>query len=90
MKSGRLIALVVVVALVSFLLWSTLSAQKVRCNACVAFQGQRNCASASAASRAEAAKSAQTTACGPVARGMDESIACSNRPPVSMTCSTDS
>ena len=89
MKSGRLIALVVVVALVSFLLWSTLSAQKVRCNACVAFQGQRNCASASAASRAEAAKSAQTTACGPVARGMDESIACSNRPPVSMTCSTD-
>jgi hypothetical protein len=29
---------------------------------------------------------AQTVACGPISQGMDESIACSNRPPVTRQC----
>ncbi|HEX6535345.1 MAG TPA: hypothetical protein VF041_12180 [Gemmatimonadaceae bacterium] len=86
MKPGRIIALLAVVALAAFLLWSTLGAQRATCRVCAEYQGQRNCASASAASRAEAQRSAQTTACGPIARGMDESIACSNQPPVSVEC----
>ena len=31
---------------------------------------------------------AQTAACGPLARGMDESIGCGRRPPVSRSCRT--
>ena len=71
----------------AFLTWSTLSAQKVTCQICVQFNGSRNCASASHETEAEAVRSAQTTACGPLSSGMNDIIACEARPPVSQTCS---
>lgn len=86
MKPGRIVALLAILALAGFLLWSSLGARRATCRVCAAYQGQRNCASASAATEAEARRSAQTTACGTIARGMDESIACSNTPPVSVEC----
>ena len=76
------------VAFVAFLTWSTLSAQKVECEVCVDFNGGRNCATASHENEADAARSAQTTACGPLARGMNDAIACDNRPPVTRQCRT--
>ena len=85
-KPGRLVALLAVIALIGFLLWSTLSSQRAECRVCVEFGGRRNCAVASASTRDEAARSAQTTACGPLAHGMSESIACDNRPPVAAEC----
>lgn len=85
-KPGRLIGIVVVLALAAFLLWSTLASQKAECTVCVAFKGASNCATASASSPQEAARSAQTTACGVLARGMDESIGCANQPPISSKC----
>lgn len=86
MKPGKLVAALVVAALVAFLLYSTLGAQKVQCRSCAEFNGQRNCATATAATRDEAARSAQTTACGTIAKGMAESITCTNSTPVSLTC----
>jgi len=88
MKRGTIIGLVIAALFAGFLLWSTLSAQRVECQACVEFGGARNCATASGASEEEAARTAQSTACGPVTQGMNESIACQNRPPVSRRCST--
>ena len=88
MKRGKLIAILLVAAFGGFLLWSTLSAQRAECRVCVEFGGRQNCAEASGASEAEAARTAQATACGPVTAGMDESIACSNRPPVVRQCRT--
>ena len=88
MKPGKIVAALVVVALVAFLLWSTLGAQRVHCRSCAEFNGRRNCASATAATREEAARSAQTTACGTIAQGMAESINCTNSEPVSLTCET--
>jgi hypothetical protein len=88
MKPGKLVAALVVAALIAFLIWSTLGAQRVECRVCAEYGGQRNCASASASTREEAARSAQSTACGTIARGMNESIACSNRPPVELVCKT--
>lgn len=90
MKRGPLIAGVLIVGLTGLLLRNTLSAQRVECNACVEFGGQRNCAAASAATQAEATKSAVTTACGVLARGMDQSIACDNTKPVSLECKSPS
>ncbi|HXE61376.1 MAG TPA: hypothetical protein VN607_11755 [Gemmatimonadaceae bacterium] len=90
MKRGPLVIGVLVVGLAGLLLWNTLGAQRVTCNACVEFGGQRNCAAASAASQAEATKSAVSTACGVLARGMDQSIACDNTKPVSLECKTPS
>ena len=88
MKRGTIIGLIVAAIFASFLLWSTLSAQRVNCEACVEFNGSRNCAKVSGSSEAEALRSAVSTACGPVTQGMNESIACQNRPPVSRRCST--
>ncbi|HEX5437232.1 MAG TPA: hypothetical protein VFW98_08730 [Gemmatimonadaceae bacterium] len=87
-KPGRVLGIVVVLALAAFLLWSTLASQKAQCNVCVEFKGQRNCASASAASPKEAARSAQETACGVLAKGMDESISCQNVQPLSSKCTS--
>jgi hypothetical protein len=86
MKPATRLTLFAVVVLAAFLLWSTLQAQKASCNVCVSYHGASNCARASAASEKEAARSAQSTACGPVAHGMAESIECDNIPPTSVDC----
>jgi hypothetical protein len=81
------LVLLAILIFVSVLLWTTLSSQKVSCEVCVQFDGGRNCATASADSEAAAARSAQTTACGVLAKGMNGSIACSNTTPLSRRCS---
>jgi hypothetical protein len=86
--SGKAVGLALAAAFIAFLLWSTLSSQTARCEVCVEFNGRRNCAVATAASADEAARSAQATACGILTKGMDESIACSRRPPDSQQCSS--
>ncbi len=86
MKPATRLTLFAVVVLAAFLLWSTLSAQKASCNVCVAYKGGQNCARASAENKKEAAKSAQTTACGPIAHGMAESIECDNVQPATVNC----
>jgi hypothetical protein len=88
MKPATRLTVFAIVVLAAFLLWSTISAQKAKCNVCVSYRGAHNCAHASAASEKEAARSAQTTACGPIARGMAESIECDNVPPASVDCTT--
>ena len=88
MKRGPLITLAIVAVIGAFLLWSTLSTQRVECEACVEFNGRRNCAVASGPSEKEALQTAHMTACGPVSSGMNESIACQNRPAVVQRCKT--
>jgi len=78
----------VVAGFVAFLAWSTLSRQQVECEVCVEFRGQRNCATASAASEGEAARQAQTTACGTISQGMAESVMCGDVAPASRRCRT--
>ncbi len=85
-QRGRLLTLLAVLAFGGFLLWSTLSAQRVECTVTVAFNNSRNSATASAATEADATREAQTAACGPIASGMNESIACGRIPPVSRQC----
>lgn len=87
MKRGTLIGLIIAGIFAAFLLWSTMSSQRVECQACVEFAGRRNCAKVTGATQAEALRSAVSTACGPVTQGMNESIACQNRPPVTQQCS---
>ncbi len=88
MSPGKIVMIVVLIGFVALLLWSTLSAQKTECEICVEFQGRRNCATASAATEQEAARSAQNTACGPLASGMAESILCGDATPASRRCRT--
>jgi hypothetical protein len=85
---NTLLTLLVISGFVAFLIWSTISAQAVECQVCVRYNGSENCATASAASEEEAARSAQTTACGPLTSGMNDAIACDNTPPTSRICRT--
>ena len=86
MTKGKALSLLVVLAFAAFLLWSTLSSQRVECTVTVEFGGRQNSGTASAASEADASREAQTAACGPLARGMNESIACGRIPPISRRC----
>jgi hypothetical protein len=78
---------IVAVAFVGFLLYSTVRTQQVTCEVCIAFGSGSRCATASGPTADAATTTAQTAACGPLASGMDESIACSRARPVSTTCS---
>jgi hypothetical protein len=84
---NRLITLAVIIGFVALLAWSTIQTQQTTCRVCINFNGQENCAVASGADASEAAQTAKTTACGPVTSGMNDAIACGNRPPVSQSCS---
>ncbi len=86
MKPATRLTVFAAVALGLFLLYSTLAAQKAACNVCVAFKGNHNCAHATAETAKEATRSAQTTACGPISRGMAESIQCDNVQPETVKC----
>jgi hypothetical protein len=85
-RRGRVLTFFVVLIFTAFLLWSTLSSQRVECTVTVAFRGTEGSGTASAGSEDDAAREAQTAACGPLARGMNESIACSRVVPVRRQC----
>jgi hypothetical protein len=85
-RRGNLITVLVVLAFAAYLLWSTLSSQRVECTVTVGFRDSENAGTASAASEADAVREAQTAACGPLTQGMDERIACSRVPPTARRC----
>jgi hypothetical protein len=83
---ARLVTVLAIVGFLAFLLYATLEVQRVECTVAVDFQGERRSATASGATEESATEQAQTAACGPLVRGMDETIACSRRPPTARTC----
>jgi hypothetical protein len=85
---GRTLTLVIGLGFVAFLLWTTLASQRVECAVTVEFRSGRGSATASGGSEGDALREAQTAACGPLTGSMDESIACSSRPPVTRHCRT--
>jgi hypothetical protein len=85
-KRGRFLTLLVLLAFGGFLLWSTLSSQRVECTVTVGFNNAQNTATASASSEDDAMREAQTVACGPLTKGMNDRIACGRIPPVSRQC----
>ena len=85
---ARNATLLVVLGFVAFLLWSTLASQRVECAVAVEFQGRPGSATASGASEDDAAREAQTAACGPITGSMNDRVACARVKPVSRTCRT--
>jgi hypothetical protein len=85
---ARLVTVLVIVGFIAFLVYWTLEVQRVECTVTVDFQGERRTATASGATEESATEQAQTVACGPLVQGMDESIACSRRPPTARRCRT--
>jgi hypothetical protein len=88
MRRSTVLTLLAAVVFAAFLLYSTLSSQRVQCAVTVEYEGRRNQARASAATEREAEQQARTAACGPIAAGMNATIACTNRTPVKRECRT--
>ena len=85
---ARNATLLVLLGFVAFLLWSTLSSQRVECAVAVEFEGRSGSATASGASEEDAAREAQTAACGPITGSMNDRVACARLQPVSLSCRT--
>ena len=88
MKRSTLFTIAAVIAVVLLFFYMTTARASQECSVCVEFQGRSNCATALGSTVAEATETAHRTACGPLAHGMNESIACDNRAPLSVQCGT--
>ena len=86
MKRSTGITLAVIIVIIALFFYLSTAGATQECNVCVEFKGRSNCATAAGSTVAEATRTAQETACGPVVQGMNETIACGNAAPVSAQC----
>ena len=86
MKRSTLLTLAVVALIVALFFYMSTASAREECTVCMEFQGRSNCATAAGRTPAEATETAHRTACGPIVSGMNETIACENRAPVSVQC----
>jgi len=88
MKRSTLITLAVIAAVFALFFYMSTARATEECTVCMEFNGRSNCATAAGRTPAEATETAHNTACGPIASGMNETIACGNRAPLSVQCKT--
>jgi hypothetical protein len=88
MKSSTLYSIAAVLTVAALFFLMTTARARVQCHVCMEYKGRSNCASAIGPTRDAAGEAAQTTACGPIASGMDQQIECSRTPPASAECRT--
>ena len=86
MKRSTIYGIAAVLAVAALFFFMTTARAKVQCRVCMEFRGRTNCATAVGATEQAAHEGAQTTACGPIANGMDEQIGCGRAEPVSVQC----
>ncbi len=86
MKRSTLYVIAAVLAVAALFFVMTTARAKVQCRVCVAFRGRSNCATALGPTEQAAREGAQTTACGPIASGMDEQIGCGRTAPAVVQC----
>ncbi|HEV8305046.1 MAG TPA: hypothetical protein VGQ25_08805 [Gemmatimonadales bacterium] len=86
MKRSTLLTLAAIAAIAALFFYMSTARATEECTVCMEFGGRSNCASALGRTAQEATETAHTTACGPIASGMNETIACGNRAPVTVQC----
>ena len=86
MKRSTLFSIAAVLAVAALFFIMTTARAKVECRVCMEFQGRTNCASALGPTEQAAREGARTTACGPIASGMDQQIGCGRTPPALVQC----
>ena len=86
MKRSTLYSVAAVLAIAALFFFMTTARAKVECRVCIDYRGRANCATARGATTQQAQEGAQTTACGPVASGMDQQIECGRIAPASVQC----
>ena len=85
MKKTVWLAIVFVALVLGYIVVSSFQGGRSRCRVCMAFKGQRDCRTASAANRQEAQRTAVTNACAQLSSGVIETNQCETTPPESVT-----
>src|ERR1051325_10779021 len=88
MKRSTLVTLAVIAVVIALFFYMSTARANTECNVCMDFQGRSNCATAAGRNEHEATQTAQSTACGPIANGMNETIAGGDPPPLDVQCRT--
>ena len=84
MKKTVWLAIAFGILVVGAIVFSTFNQDRVRCQVCVTFKGQRDCRTASATNRQEAVRTAVSNACAQLASGVTETTNCENTQPDSV------
>ena len=85
-RKNLVAALVFLVPIAAFVVWSSFQVSAVECEVCVRFEGRDMCRAASAATREEALRSATDNACALLTSGMTNSIRCQQGEPSKTEC----
>ena len=86
MKWTSWLALGVLVALVTIVVYGSLTIGGIRCEVCIVFNGRRACRAVDGASEEEALMAARTNTCAQLAAGVTETMACDRTPFASQAC----
>ena len=84
MSKTVIIGVVFVVAVIAFLIYSSMHIAHYRVEVCVAFNGRNSCRIASADTQAHALQSAQSNACALMVSGVTEVMQCEHATPTSV------
>jgi hypothetical protein len=86
MSRAGIASLLLFLAIAAFLAYQTLNVASATCEVCVAYRGQQQCRTVSAATEEEALQGAIVNACAYVSSGVTDSMACQRGEPVSKKC----
>jgi hypothetical protein len=75
-STSKLLIAVGFIALLAFIVFSTMGLARVNAEVCMEFQGRTACAEAYGTSQDEALRTAKDVACSEIAFGRDDSITC--------------
>jgi hypothetical protein len=84
-KKPVVAGIIFVLIVLGVIVYSSLNLAKHRLEVCIQFNGKTNCKIASAVSEQFAQQTATSNACGEIAFGVTETVACEHSPPVRVT-----
>ena len=86
MKWTSWLALVVLLAVGTFVVYSSFMVSGVRCEVCMEFDGRRACRTVDGASEDETLAAARTNSCALLASGVTDTMACERTTPAQARC----
>jgi hypothetical protein len=85
MRKPVLAGIIFVLIVLGVIIYSSFNLAKYRLEVCVNFNGKTNCKTASAVSEEFAQQTATANACGEIAFGVTETVACQHSVPAKIT-----
>lgn len=86
-RKMKLVVLAFVLAVVGYIVTSSMGIAKVSCEVCIDFKGRQACRTARGPTRDDAIVTARDNACARIVRGRTENILCGGAQPTSIVCS---